>query len=115
MITRVYGKADNFELEFKLDGGVWNAAVPADLSDGKYVCEFWAVDSYGYTSYYTGILYMFDGKAVLELVKDDIVIEVCPSDFALILGEPDFTLELLGDIILIDYVGEEIGLVWDGN
>lgn len=113
MITRVYGKADNFELEFTWDGSVWNAAVPADLSDGKYVCEFYAVDNYGFTSYYTGILYMFDGKAVIELSKDDIYIGFYADDISLSSHE-DIGLNLLSDVFL-DYIGSEIVGEWCGG
>ena len=114
MITRVYGKADNFELEFAWDGSVWNAAVPADLSDGKYVCEFWALDSYGYTAYYTGILYMFDGNAVLDIVKDTVIFEFYQNDILLI-HEVEMNLELINDTISISYIGEESVGEWCGD
>lgn len=113
MIKRVYGKADNYELEFKEDGGFWRAAVPADLTDGKYVCEFWAIDDYGFTAYYTGILYMFDGQAAIELTQDDIYLGFYRDDLSLSLCE-DKELLLMGDTVFIDLIGAEIVGDWCG-
>lgn len=111
MIKRVYGKADKYEIEFREDGGVWNAAVPADLTDGKYVVELWAIDDFGFTSYYTGILYMFDGQAVLKLAQDDIFIGFYQDDISVSLCD-NVELLLISDTINLEFIGSEIVGDW---
>lgn len=113
MIERVYGKADKYEIEFAEDGGLWKAAVPADLTDGKYVVELWAIDSFGFTAYFTGILYMFDGQAVIELTQDDIYLGFYQDDLSLSLCE-DIELLLMSDTVYIDLVETEIVGDWCG-
>lgn len=113
MIERVYGKADKYEIEFAEDGGLWKAAVPADLTDGKYVVELWAIDSFGFTAYFTGILYMFDGQAVIELTQDDIYLGFYQDDLSLSLRE-DIELLLMSDTVYIDLNETEIVGDWCG-
>lgn len=109
MITRVYGKADTYELEFHRDSGTWCASVPADLSDGKYVCEIWALDSFGFTAYYTGILYMFDGKAIFRLLGDDIIFKHMPDSILVSLTET-VSISLQADNLIFIYTGDENGV-----
>lgn len=111
MITRVYGKADNFELVFTEDGGAWSVLVPADLEDGKYVVELYAEDSYGFTSYFTAILYMFDGKAVLKLNEDDICFGMHGDDLAvLLLCEQE--INMVSDEIYLNFLGGDTVGEW---
>lgn len=72
----MYGHCDDFEVTYTNVGkGLWQAEVPADLSDGKYVVDIYGVDTSGYIVYWTGILYMYDSRVIsLELVPGDCVI-----------------------------------------
>ena len=41
--VKVWGHADQYNLILRqVEGGDWQASVPADLTDGQYACEFWA-------------------------------------------------------------------------
>lgn len=88
MITQMWGKCDDYEVVYtQNERGLWETVVPADFEDGKYVVEIWAADSAGYLIYWTGVLYMYNGKIVfLELAEDPYkvfittstdIIEVC--------------------------------------
>lgn len=88
MITKMWGKCDNYDVVFtENEQGLWETIVPADFEDGKYVVEIWAEDSAGWLIYWTGVLYMYNGKVVfLELAEDPYkvfittstdIIEVC--------------------------------------
>lgn len=72
MVTRVWGKADSFELVFSPSrDGQWHANVPADLEDGQYVVELYCCDENGGTAYWTGILYLNNSEAVrVRIVAD---------------------------------------------
>lgn len=71
-ITELRGKCDNYEVVFtQAERGTWQAKVPADFEDGRYIAEFWAVDITGQLIYWTGILYMYDGKVVFLELSDD--------------------------------------------
>ncbi len=76
MITAMHGHCDGFEVTYtKVGEGFWQAEVPADLSDGKYVVDIYAVDTTGYIAYWTGILYMYDSRVVsLKLIPESCVI-----------------------------------------
>ena len=111
MITRVYGRADSYEIEFTESGGMWNAAVPADLTDGKYVVELWAEDERGVAVYYTGILYMFDGNAVLELSDDDIHLGIYSDDIFISFSD-EMELKLMNDLVEFDLIEIEIVGEW---
>lgn len=105
MIKRVYGKADSFDLIFIENGGIWIVSVPADLEDGRYVVELFAEDNFGFTSFYTGILYMFDGKAAFEMNDDDIYIGLHKEDFFVQIS-CDKEIDLKDDeliLVFIDY------------
>lgn len=72
-ITRVWGKADQFDLVFSPSGDLWDAAVPADIEDGRYVVELFALDDVGNQAYWTGILYINSSKNVrVRIIADKI-------------------------------------------
>ncbi|MCM1364718.1 MAG: Ig-like domain repeat protein [Faecalibacterium sp.] len=67
-IVRLFGKADEFEVEFtRAASGWWECDVPADLRDGCYAATFCAVNEYGETAYWTGELFMCNGACVCEM------------------------------------------------
>lgn len=72
MVTKVWGKADRFELVFSnLGNDNWAANVPADLEDGQYVVELHCEDEEGNRAYWTGILYMSNSEnASVRIVAD---------------------------------------------
>ncbi len=76
MLTAMYGHCDSFDIIYtRINGNLWQAEVPADLSDGKYVVDIFGVDDTGYIVYWCGILYMYDSRIVkLELLQDSNVI-----------------------------------------
>lgn len=68
-IVRVWGKADTFDIEFThIKGGVWSCQIPPDTKDGQYATEIHAINEYGETAYWTGILYMCGGVCHLEII-----------------------------------------------
>ena len=75
MLVEMYGHCDDFDVVYTcIEPGLWQATVPADLTDGKYVVDIYGVDSTGYIVYWTGILYMYDGRVIsLELLPDSAV------------------------------------------
>lgn len=61
-ITRVWGRADNFEVEFLNVGGTtWNVDVPPDLNDGVYAVHLTAVNELGEMATWIGELFMCGG------------------------------------------------------
>jgi hypothetical protein len=71
MVTRVWGKADSFELVFSHSGAFWQACVPADLEDGQYVTELYCIDDSGNMGYWTGILYICNSENVRVRIVSD--------------------------------------------
>ena len=70
-VVRMWGKADNYILEFEVGAdGKWRAVVPPDLTDGQYAVEIHAVNSWGGEANWTGILYMRQGEVHFELHKE---------------------------------------------
>lgn len=70
VITRVWGRADTFDIEFsERTDGKWYINIPPDLTDGQYAVELYAQNSYGERAYWTGILYMHNGRACLHFNK----------------------------------------------
>lgn len=85
-IVRVYGKADNFDLEFTPTGGnEWECTIPPDMTDGQYATEIYALDSEGYFAYWTGILYMLKGRVHLCLKESKYKIQLLPQKLELII------------------------------
>lgn len=71
-IVRLYGKADNLDIEFTYVGGTtWTCEVPPDMDDGVYAVELTAVNEYGEATYWTGELYMCGGVCHMEIKKND--------------------------------------------
>lgn len=68
-IIRLWGTADKFEIEFdKNDAtGQWDVTIPADLEDGHYVVELFAMNEYGETGYWTGVLFMLQGRPHIHI------------------------------------------------
>lgn len=73
-IIRVWGKADNFDIELSEKGGRWVCTVPPDTADGQYAVELHAVNLFGETAYWTGTLYMCNGVCHLEIKEVPYVI-----------------------------------------
>lgn len=63
-IVSVYGKVDSVDVicRYDHDTSAWVVEVPADYTDGMYVCEFWCVNDRGYIGYRTAVLYLTDGR-----------------------------------------------------
>lgn len=82
MIVAVYGTCDNFDVVFSHVGGDrWETDVPADYTDGRYVVELYAKDTAGFLIRWSGILYMYDGRAFfLEVVRNTDKVLIGTSD-----------------------------------
>lgn len=76
MITSMYGHCDAFDVIYTQIGeNQWQATVPPDLTDGKYVVDIYGVDNTGFLVYWAGILYMYDSRLIkIELLPDSCVI-----------------------------------------
>lgn len=60
MVTRVFGRAGQYDLEFiKTSEGLWTAAVPF-VESCEYVIDLYAEDEAGNISYYATYLLTFD-------------------------------------------------------
>lgn len=78
-ITRVWGKADSFYIEFTHAGGTrWKASVPPDRKDGVYAAEIWAVNEFGETAYWAGELFMCGGVCCIEIQQSGFQIWIQP-------------------------------------
>lgn len=67
-IVRLHGTADNFEIEFsKGTDGLWRCSVPADLEDGQYAVQLYAINEQGAWTYWTGLLYMLQGMPCIHM------------------------------------------------
>lgn len=81
MIVSLVGRADDLELVFeRTKGDGWEVLVPPDRSDGRYVVELTATNSAGEASYYTGILYMVQGRLVcMQVYEDGVALRLLPD------------------------------------
>lgn len=71
-VVSVVGQADEYDLVFnKQADGKWAVSVPPDMSDGKYVIGIYATDSFGNVGYWTGILYVTNGRMICFELLDD--------------------------------------------
>lgn len=62
MVTRVFGRAGQYDLEFiKTSEGLWTAAVPF-VESCEYVIDLYAEDEAGNVSYYATYLLTFDAS-----------------------------------------------------
>lgn len=73
MVTKVIGKANNFDIIFNREGDVWKADVPF-TQWGEYAIELWAYDDAGNVSYLFKMLYIVS-KHTMEAI-------LIPYDFA---------------------------------
>jgi len=109
MVTRLWGKADSFELVFSPIGELWQTEVPADLEDGQYVVELYCEDDGGNRAYWTGILYLNKSECVkVRIVADKFKLWLV-ADLETVM-ESDQKVWLLPDGIdlsmtCVDYVG----------
>lgn len=80
MITRVWGEADGFSLEFSRNGsGGWEATVLPDLEDGQYAVQLYALNDIGAIGIYTGMLYLCDGLSCLHIFDERIRFALLPE------------------------------------
>ena len=77
MVTRVFGKAGQYDLEFtKTPEGLWTAAVPF-VESCEYVIDLYAEDDAGNVSYYATYLLTFDSsKLQVEMMPLQFVPEL---------------------------------------
>lgn len=62
MVTRVFGRAGQYDLEFiETSEGLWTAAVPF-VESCEYVIDLYAEDEAGNISYYATYLLTFDAS-----------------------------------------------------
>ena len=67
-VKRVWGKADNFSLEFNYIGDEqWETTVPPDTKDGVYAVELWAINGAGELGHWTGELFMCSGVCCVKI------------------------------------------------
>ena len=66
-VVRVWGKADEYDIEMSLTGDRWTASVPLNLEEGKYACQLFAQSLAGRIGVWTGFLYMSGGVARFDL------------------------------------------------
>ncbi len=79
MIMRVWGKADEFDLEFRPVGKHWEVSVPPDLSDGQYAVIIYAIATNSELGMWTGILYMSGGVGCLKINNERFSIWLQPD------------------------------------
>lgn len=71
-VVSVVGQADEYDLVFiKGSDGKWAVSIPPDMSDGKYVVGIYATDTFGNIGYWTGILYVTNGRMTCLHLLDD--------------------------------------------
>ena len=68
-IVRLFGKADNFNIEFSREGRVWKTDIPPDMTDGVYAVQLTAVYELGETAYWVGELFMCNGVCCLRFMR----------------------------------------------
>lgn len=89
MITRVWGKADRFEIEFVYQDGRWDfRGLPPDLDDGQYAVELHAAKDSGSVGHWTGILYMMQGVASLCICRSGSRLDLIPGSSTLTAARP---------------------------
>ena len=92
-IIRVWGKADSFDIEFvHIKGGIWSCQIPPDTKDGQYAAEIHAVNEYGETAYWTGILYMCGGVCHLEIMAQPFTFWLSERRLSFVVEEPNYAV-----------------------
>lgn len=66
-VIRVFGKADDFDIELSRKGDKWEVDIPPDMTDGVYAVQLTAIDELGDCAYWVGELYMVDGVCCLKI------------------------------------------------
>lgn len=114
MIVAMYGHCDSFDVTYtKIGENFWQAEVPADLSDGKYVVDIYGVDTTGYIVYWTGILYMYDSRVVgLELLPDSCVAFYDSTDDVRFFDSSDSIEILLSPVSILCKGGAYYDVQW---
>lgn len=114
MIIAMYGHCDSFDVTYtRIGEGLWQAEVPADLSDGKYVVDIYGVDTTGYIVYWAGILYMYDSRVVkLELLQDSRVIFYDSSDEICAFDSSDSIKVLMSSVTILCEGGAYYDVQW---
>ena len=107
-VVRVYGECDDWQVEFtNKAGNEWQCSVPADLTDGQYACQFYAVDEDGDIGYWCGVLYMSSGKVCFSLDDD-------PIGFTFVHETLSFTVDT-ADGLEFDVMPEPLGFTIEGE
>ncbi len=94
-IIRVWGKADNIELELKIDNGRWMCNLPPDLVDGQYAVQLFAMRGNGSVGMWTGILYVANGIACLHLKQEKYSLWLNRERCTLMLNQENNPIHLL--------------------
>ncbi len=68
-VIRLFGKADNFNIEFSRKGRVWKTDIPPDMTDGVYAVQLTAIDELGESAYWVGELFMCRGVCCLKIER----------------------------------------------
>lgn len=94
-IIRVWGSADNIELELKQNNGRWVCSLPPDLVDGQYAVQLFAMRGNGETGMWTGVLYITNGIRCLHLNKEKYTLWLIPEQIRTQLTEERIKLNLI--------------------
>lgn len=76
-ITRVWGTADSYSMEFSRVGDTeqWAfSGLPIDLTDAQYAVSIWAENDAGDIGYYAGILYINHGSYLMRMIPQKFVL-----------------------------------------
>lgn len=66
-IIRLWGKADELDIEFKNEGGVWKVDIPPDLTDGVYAVVLHAINELHELATWVGELFMSNGACCIKI------------------------------------------------
>ena len=99
-IVRVWGTADNIELELKLDNGRWICNLPPDLIDGQYAVQLFALRGDGSVGMWTGVLYIANGIKCLHLNQEKYTLWLNRERCSLLLNQNENMLNLLPELQL---------------
>ena len=99
-IVRVWGTADNIELELKLDNERWICNLPPDLIDGQYAVQLFALRGDGSVGMWTGVLYIANGIKCLHLNQEKYTLWLNRERCSLLLNQNENMLNLLPELQL---------------
>lgn len=94
-IVRVWGTADNIQLELKLDNGRWICSLPPDLIDGQYAVQLFAMRGNGSVGMWTGTLYVANGIRCLHLNQAKYTLWLNCEQYSILLNQEVIKLQLL--------------------